>query len=124
MHKTKYVRIQGIDLSYRTQKPVCIFSLGWRLIRNKVFNSEEEQLFVEIDKWFKKYLPEPPFYKDDNSIGAITYFKGESTEEMFKRLIPVMDLFNKHNVAFDIVYTNYVGNIIYEDEYQIGVIKE
>lgn len=124
MSIAKYMRIQGRDLSYRTQKPVGIFSLGWRLIRKEVFSEDEKNLFISIDQWFKENLPEPPIYSDDNSIGAITYFKVNSTSHMSEKLIPVMDLFMKYNVTFDIVYTNYIGKIIYEDAYQVAVIDE
>lgn len=33
-------------------------------------------------------------------------------------------LLDKYKVPYDIVYTDYVGKIIYEDEYQVGVIDE
>ena len=41
---------------------------------------------------------------------------------MFEELKPIMKIFKKHNVAFDIVYTDFVGKIVYEDEYQIAVV--
>lgn len=122
MNEANYMRIQGRDLSYRTQKPVGIFSLGWRLIRNEIFSEDDKELFVSVDQWFKENLPEPPIYSDGNSMGAITYFKVNSTNRMFERLKPIMELFIKHNVAFDIVYTDFIGKIIYEDEYQVAVI--
>lgn len=122
MKIANFMRIQGRDLSYRTKKPVGVFSLGWRLIKNGIMTKEEENLFVSIDQWFKENLPEPPIYSDDNLIGAITYFKVENTSHMFEELKPIMKIFKKHNVAFDIVYTDFVGKIVYEDEYQIAVV--
>ena len=122
MSVAKYMRIQGRDLSIKTRKAVGIFALGWRLIRKEIFSEEDQRLFVSIDQWFKDNLPEPPIYSDDNSIGAITYFKVNNTAYMFEKLEPIMDLFKKHNVAFDIVYTDFIGKIIYEDEYQVAVI--
>lgn len=47
---------------------------------------------------------------------AITYFKIDSTYHMSDRLIPVMNLLKKQKVAFDIVYADFVGTVIYEDE--------
>ncbi len=122
MNAAKYMRIQGRDLSIRTQKPVGIFALGWRLIRKEIFSEDDQRLFVSIDQWFKDNLPEPPIYSDDNSIGAITFFKVDSTADMFERLKPIMDLFRKHNVVFDIVYTDFIGKVIYEDEYQVAAV--
>ena len=33
---------------------------------------------------------------------------------MLKKLAPVLELFKKHNIPYDIVYTGYVGKIIYQ----------
>ena len=30
---------------------------------------------MDIDDWFLENLPEPPFYADGNSIGAVTWFE-------------------------------------------------
>jgi hypothetical protein len=32
-----------------------------------------------------------------------------------------MGLLEKYNVEYDIVYTNFIGKIIYEDDYQVAV---
>ena len=75
MKIANFMRIQGRDLSYRTKKPVGVFSLGWRLIRNGIMTKEEENLFVSIDQWFKENLPEPPIYSDDNLIEQLHILK-------------------------------------------------
>ncbi len=40
---------------------------------------------------------------------------------MLKRLSPLVDILSKYGVPHDMVYTDYVGNIVYEDEYQVAV---
>lgn len=35
-----------------------------------------------------------------------------------------MGSLDKYKVSYDIVYTDYVGKVIYEDEYQVAVIDE
>lgn len=120
----KYVRIQERELSPTTGKPRGIFATGWRMIYDEIFSDLEAEQFKKIDKWFKENLPEPDIYKDNNSIGAITYFKTESTEHMLDKLRPICDLFDKYNRAYDIVYTDYVGTIVYEDEYQVATIED
>lgn len=42
--------------------------------------------------------------------------------EMLERIQPLIDLLDKYDIPYDIVYTNYVGKIVYEDEHQVGVI--
>lgn len=124
MIKAKYVRIQGRDLAYKTGKCVGVFSSGWRLIRSNIMNESEEKLFRSIDDWFKQHLPEPPFYQDDNPDRAITFFKTDTTEFMIEKLYPIMKIFDKYEYKYDIVYTNYVDKIIYEDEFQIAVVDK
>lgn len=115
----KYMRIQGREDSYITKYPKGIFSLCWNLIRDKVMSEEDEKLFVSIDEWFKENLPEPDPCKNHETV--ITFFKCESTEEMVRKIEPAIALLDKYNKPYDIVYTNFVGTIVYEDEWQIAV---
>ena len=43
-------------------------------------------------------------------------------KKMLEHIQPLIDLLDKYGIPYDIVYTNHVGKIIYEDEYQVGVI--
>ena len=115
----KYMRIQGRDDSYITKYPKGIFSLCWNLIEDKVLTAEEEQLFISIDEWFKAELPEPEPCKNHETV--ITFFKCGKTEHMIKKLEPAINLLNKYDKPYDVVYTNFVGTIIYEDEWQVAV---
>lgn len=118
----KYVRIQGREISYRTGKPKGIFAMCWRMLYDGVFSTEDAQKFKTVEIWFKENLPEPNLYENDNPLGVITYFKMESTKDMLENLNPLCDLLDQYNHAYDIVYTDYVGSILYEDEYQVAVI--
>lgn len=122
----KYMRIQGRETAYRTGKPVGVFVLNWRKIRDGVYSYEDVKLYNETHKWFLENLPEPPFYGKDNEnpMGAITYFKTEKYANMKEKAEILMNLLDKYNVPYDIVFTDYVGKIIYEDDYQVGVIDE
>ena len=124
MQLPKYMRIQGREIAFKTKKPVGIFVLTWRRVRDNIYSEEDKNIYYQIDKWFKKYLPEPPFYGDNNNNpqGAVTWFKTENSKVMLEHIQPLIDLLDKYNVPYDIVYSNYVGRIIYEDEYQVGVI--
>ena len=115
----KSMRIQGREDSYVTKYPKGIFSLCWNLIRDKVMSEEDETLFVSIDEWFKENLPEPDPCKNHETV--ITFFKCASTEEMVRKIEPAIALLDKYDKPYDIVYTNFVGTIVYEDEWQIAV---
>lgn len=124
MKTPKYVRIQGREIAYRTKKPVGIFILNWRRIRDNIYSPQDVELYNKTHKWFLDNLPQPPFYGEDNNNpqGAITWFKTENCKEMLEKIQPPIDLLDKYEIPYDIVYTDYVGKIIYEDEYQVGVI--
>ena len=115
----KYLRIQGREDSYITKYPKGIFSLCWNLVRDKKLTPEEEKLFVSIDGWFKENLPEPEPCKNHETV--ITFFKCDSTGSMLEKLQPAIDLLDKYDKPYDVVYTNFVGTIVYEDEWQIAV---
>ena len=118
----KYLRIQGREDSWITKDPKGIFSICWRLIQDGKMNQEDEKTFKEIDEWFKEHLPEPEPCKKGEKV--ITFFKTETTEEMQKVIEPAIKLLDKYVHPYDAIYTNYVGTIIYEDEWQIAVQVE
>lgn len=118
----RYMRIQGREDSYVTRYPKGVFSLCWNLIRDKVLTAEEEKLFVSIDGWFKDNLPEPEPCKNHEKV--ITFFKCDTTAHMLEKLQPAVDLLDKYGKPYDAVYTNFVGSIVYEDEWQIAVAVE
>ncbi|WP_295069917.1 hypothetical protein [Ruminococcus sp.] len=115
----KYMRIQGRDISYITKYPKGVFGLCWNLINNKVMTDEDEKLFISIDEWFKENLPEPEPCKNREPV--ITFFKCESTEHMVKKLEPAVKLLEKYKKPYDVVYTNFIGTIVYEDNWQVAV---
>ena len=115
----KYMRIQGREDSYITQYPKGVFSLCWNLIRDKVMTAEEEKLFISIDNWFKDNLPEPEPCRNHEKV--ITFFKCDQTAQMLNKLEPAVHLLDKYHKPYDVVYTNFVGTIVYEDDWQIAV---
>jgi hypothetical protein len=122
MLEKKFVRIQGRDIAYRTGKPVGIFAAVYRLQRDGLLNENEKAVYYEIDKvWFQENLPNPPFYDDDNPGKPITWFKTATTAHMLEMLQPLMDMMDKYNKPYDVVYTDFPGRIVYEDEYQVAV---
>lgn len=118
----KYMRIQGREDSYVTKYPKGVFSLCWNLIRDNMLDEKEKELFISIDEWFKEYLPEPELCINHEKV--ITFFKCEGTEEMLGKLEPAIALLDKYQKPYDVVYTNFVGTIVYEDDWQVAVRVE
>ena len=72
----RYMRIQGREDSWVTKYPKGIFGMCWRLILDGIMKQEDEQVFRDIDKWFREYLPEPEPCKNGEKV--ITFFKTAS----------------------------------------------
>lgn len=116
----KYVRIQGRELSYVTKAPKGIFAMCWRLIYDGVMSEEDAESFKAMDDWFNENLPIPDVCSS-GTRAVITYFKTQGTEHLLRRLDTAMHLLDKYRHPYDMIYTNYVGNIVYEDEFQVAV---
>ncbi len=116
----KYMRIQGRELSYVTQYPKGIFAMCWRMLYDEVMSEEDAEVFKNTDAWFKENLQEPPVCKNGDKK-VITFFKTATTKEMLQHIEPAMELLEKYHHPYDVVYTNFVGNIVYEDEFQVAV---
>ena len=74
------MRIQGEELAYKTKKPVGVFVLTWRRVRDGIYSEEDKKIYLEVDKWFKENLPEPPFYGDNNDKLFLTFSKKSSSD--------------------------------------------
>ena len=116
----RYIRIQGRELSYVTKAPKGIFAMCWRMIYDGVMSEEDAQCFKAVNQWFEENLPNPEVCLSGDQA-VITYFKAGSTQEMLRQIEPAMKLLQKYNHPFDMVYTDYVGEIVYEDEWQVAV---
>lgn len=118
----KYMRIQGREASWITKYPKGIFGMCWRMIMDGIMSKEDEKVFRDIDQWFKDNLPEPEPCKNGEKV--ITFFKTETTEEMQEKIRPAMEILDRHDHPYDVVYTNYVGTVVYEDEWQVAVLVD
>ena len=120
MHmKFKYCRIQGKELAANTKTGKGIFSMLNQMVSDGVMVDEDVGLFKEIDSWFSENLPWPePCMRQEK---VICYFKLENSEMMMKMINPLLWLLERYQHAYYVVYTNFPGEIVYEDDYQVVV---
>jgi hypothetical protein len=116
-----YVRIQALYRG-RLGVEVGIFVAVDHLRRADRLTEDEEELYFDIHDWFEVHLPNPPFYEDGNTTGAVTWFKTSRTEEMRKRLEPLCRMLDTYGVSWVAAESPDPGKIIYEDQFQVGVI--
>ena len=88
-----------------------------QMLRDNVMDEEDAELFKEIDSWFAEELPCPEPCKRQEKV--VCFFKTENADEMMKMINPVMWLLEKYNHPYYVVYTNFPGEIVYEDKYQV-----
>ncbi len=115
-----YLRIQGRELSYVTGAPKGIFAMCWRMIYDGIMEESDAEQFRTINQWFEENLPNPPMCQTGDQP-VITYFKTATTAHMLEQIAPAMALLDKYNHPYDLVYTNFIGKIVYEDEFQVAV---
>lgn len=118
----KYMRIQGRENSPITKHPKGIFGIFEQMIQDKKINKKDQKIFKETDDWFKEHLPEPE--QCINGEKVITFFKTKNTDEMQDMIAPALQLLDKYMCPYDVVYTNFVGTIVYEDDWQVAVRVE
>ncbi|MBP7902414.1 MAG: hypothetical protein KA015_06325 [Spirochaetes bacterium] len=120
----KYFRIHSNEIGFRTQQPVGLFVAIWTLVDKKILSEDEISEYWIQRKWFEENLPVPPFYNDGNSINAITWYKNNDMgNSMYKRMNFYLDMAAKYNMPLSIsVCAEEPGRIVYEDDYQIGVV--
>jgi hypothetical protein len=116
-----YVRLQ-VTYRGRLGVEVGIFVAVDHLRRAGLLSVEEEEVYFDIDDWFRVALPNPPFYADGNSIGAVTWFKKSRARDLLERLRPLQRILERHGVEHVVTESTDPGRVVYEDEFQVGVI--
>ncbi len=114
----KYARIQGKALAKNTMWAKGVFSMFNQMLEENVMEEEDKALFEELDDWFAHNLPWPEPCKRQEPV--VCWFKIENSEQMMKMLRPMLWLLEKYNRPYYLVCTNFPGEIVYEDEYQVA----
>ncbi|MBR2067910.1 MAG: hypothetical protein IJ875_06605 [Solobacterium sp.] len=113
----KYLRIQGKELAENTMYAKGIFSMCMQMLERGEMEQEDVDLFLEINDWIAEVLPWPPQCKRQEKV--VCFFKTENADEMIKLINPIMWLLEKYKHPYYVVYTNFPGEIVYEDKYQV-----
>ncbi len=115
----KYCRIQGREIAEFTNYANGVFGIFRDFEKKHVMNDEDLELYREICRFFEEELPWPPMCNAHQRV--ICFFKTENVREMMKYMKPLLWLLERYNHPYDVILTNFPGNIVYEDEYQIVV---
>jgi len=115
----KYVRIQGREIAPYTEYANGVFGIFRDFEKKHVMNEEDNALYQEVVDFFTHELPWPPMCNAQQKV--VCFFKTSNSTEMMKYINPLLFLLERYNHPYDVVYTNFPGKIVYEDDYQIVV---
>ena len=116
-----YTRIQ-VRYRGRLGVEVGVFVAVDHLRRAGVLDAAQEALYLDIDDWFHEHLPNPPFYDDGNTVGAVTWFRTPIPPAMAERVAALRGILDAHGVVHDVVVSADPGEIVYRDDFQVGVV--
>ncbi|MFC8598567.1 HAD family hydrolase [Isoptericola sp. NPDC057191] len=116
-----FVRVQATYCG-RLGVEVGIFVAVDHLRRAGLLTAREEADYLDVDDWFTEHLPNPDFYGDGNTVGAVTWFHAPVPEDMQQRVDRLCDILRAHGVEFDVVHSTDPGTVVYQDEFQVGVV--
>ncbi|MFE6968260.1 HAD family hydrolase [Isoptericola sp. NPDC057653] len=116
-----YVRVQA---TYRGRLgvEVGVFVAVDHLRRAGVLSPDQEAEYLDVDDWFTAHLPNPGFYADGNTVGAVTWFRTPVPAAMQERVDRMCAILAAHGVAHDVVRSTDPGTRVYEDAFQVGVV--
>lgn len=115
----KYMRIQGREIAEHTDYANGVFGIFRDFEKHQVMTKEDYELYLEIVEFYSENLPWPPMCNENRKV--ICFFKTEASSEMMKHMKPLLWLLERYNHPYDVVLTNFPGNIVYEDEFQVVV---
>ncbi|MFE6306606.1 hypothetical protein [Nocardiopsis sp. NPDC057823] len=113
------------DYVGRVGVEVGIFVAVDHLRRAGMLSEAEEDLYFDIDDWFRDALPVPPLYTDGNTLGAVTWFRRSvrARSDFVERIGTLRGILTTHGVPHRESTSDDPGRIVYEDDHQVGVVS-
>ena len=119
-----YLRFVVSDIDEDSGRELGVFHAVGNLRRDGKLQPYEEKQHDLIRQWFNEHLERPtrftasksPYYR--KSPKAISWFK-DSASEHITRVRELVEILHHHGISVEMLKTNRVGYIVYEDEYQI-----
>lgn len=119
-----YLRFVVSDIDRSSIKEPGIFHAVLQLRERGELYTHEEKLHDSTREWFNENLEKPtrftaskpPHYRKPNK--AISWFKHIATEHI-SRIRDLFRILENHGIAVQMLKTDRVGHIVYEDEFQI-----
>ena len=119
-----YLRFVVSDIHENSGKELGVFHAVGELRDRGELQQHEEAQHDQIRSWFNEHLEKPtrftaskpPFYRKQSR--AISWFK-DSAHEHIARVRDLVAILQQHGISVQMLKTDRVGYVVYEDKYQI-----
>ena len=117
-----FLRFVVTQIDKDSNQPKGLFITAGELIDSEKLSPEEQTRLEDILNWFDKNLPEPDISNFRNrSYRAIFWFKSEA-EDCISRIWEMAHLLEYHGYSIEMQKCRWLGNIVYEDKFQVAAI--
>ncbi|NQU45210.1 hypothetical protein HQ520_18155 [bacterium] len=123
--EARFFRIHIEEIAYYTKRPKGLFAAVGNLVDQKIMSEAEIEEYWRNRRWFEANLLIPPFYGDLKPVLPITWYKNNAAgNEMFAKMAFYVRMAAKYDRRLYLTYTDTEpGEIVYEDDFQIGVVN-
>lgn len=116
-----FVRLHWSRISPRTGQPQGVFAAISILEQTGALSDAESLRVAEIREWFETNVPNPPFYREGNPQGAVTWFKASATE-CLALAREIAEIARTNGVDVHEAVADCPGTVVYEDAFQVAVL--
>jgi len=119
-----YLRFVVNDLHEESERELGVFHAILKLREAGKLSDYEEEHHDVLRQWFNQNLErptrfaasKPPHYRKKSR--AISWFKDTAVDHI-SRIRELVSMLEQHGVFVEVLKTEYVGYVVYEDEFQI-----
>jgi hypothetical protein len=112
-----YLRFVTTRVDEDSHKPKGVFVASYELLDSGDLSKEEWKRVREILDWFNENLPHPP--KSFTKGRAIFWFKS-SAEHSISSVWELVHLLRQHGHYVEVHKCRRLGNILYDDKFQVA----
>ena len=118
-----YLRFVVTQLDDDSHQPKGLFILAQELLASGDLSPDERQQIEELMIWFIHNLPSPtlPSGRHEVTARAIFWFKSEAVA-CLSRIWEMVEIMKYHGYLVEMQKCCRLGNIVYEDRYQVAAI--
>ena len=111
-----FLRFVITQIDEDSHKPQGLFQTAYDLLESGDLSPDERGQLREVLIWFNQHLPSP---RSMVASRAIFWFKS-SADECINRVWELAHLLRYHGYLVDVQKCRELGNVIYEDNFQVA----